>query len=157
MLLAESDSVLENESVYFDVDNNTITFKRDKIAVALTELQARLIFILLTGVTNKRDIIRMVWPDSHVSITDNNYHQLIYQCRALFNRHGIPSHVLKTIPRHGAKFNYAALGEGESPAEVQTIEPKNESKIVSALTRKQIHWTLFLLVMSSFTFYEMIS
>ncbi|HGM5491623.1 TPA: transcriptional regulator [Serratia fonticola] len=157
MLLAESDSVIENESIYFDVDKNTITFKKDKIAITLTELQGRLIFILLTGVTSKRDIIKMVWQDNHISITDNNYHQLIYQCRAMFTRHGIPSHVLKTIPRHGAKFNYSALGDGEDPAEMQASKPKKESKIVSALTRKQIHWTLFLLVMSSFTFYEMIS
>ncbi|MGL5385624.1 MAG: winged helix-turn-helix domain-containing protein [Serratia sp. (in: enterobacteria)] len=157
MLLAESDSVLENESVYFDIDKNTITFKRDKVVITLTELQGRLIFILLTGVTSKRDIIRMVWQDNHVSITDNNYHQLIYQCRALFNRHGIPSHVLKTIPRHGAKFNYSALGDDENPVETTTDEAKKESKLVSALTRKQIHWGLFFLVMSSLTFYEMIS
>lgn len=156
MLLTESDSALENESIHFDIDKNTITFKKDKIAVALTELQARMIFILLTGVTNKRDIIKMVWQDNHIAITDNNYHQLIYQCRALFNRHGIPSHVIKTIPRHGAKFNYAALTDGESSAKIPTTKPKKESVIVSALSRKQIHWTLLVLVMSSFTFYEFI-
>lgn len=157
MLLAESDSVLDNESVYFDIDKNTITFKKDKVVITLTELQGRLVFILLTGVTNKRDIIRMVWQDNHISITDNNYHQLIYQCRAVFNRHGIPSHVLKTIPRHGAKFNYSALDNNQKLIEIPVSKPKKESKIVSALTRKQIHWALLVLVMSSFTFYEMMS
>lgn len=157
MLLAESGSALENENIYFDMDKNTITFKKDEIIIALTELQGRLIFILLNGVTKKRDIIKMVWQDNHISITDNNYHQLIYQCRASFSRHGIPSHVLKTIPRHGAKFNYAALGDDENPVEMLVAKPKKESKIASIITRKQIHWTLLVLVMSSFTFYEIIS
>ncbi|MGF6190041.1 winged helix-turn-helix domain-containing protein [Serratia sp. 2723] len=156
MLLAESESVLENESVYFDIDKNTITFKKDEIVITLTEFQGRLVFLLLTGVTKKRDIIKMVWPDNHTSITDNNYHQLIYQCRALFNRHGIPAHVLKTIPRHGAKFNFAALDKDDNPVEALTEKPKKASKILSIIKRKQIHWTLLILVMSSFTLYEFI-
>lgn len=124
MVLAGSSAAPGNESVYFDINKNTIIFKNENITIALTELQARFIFFLLKGVTKKTDIIRMVWRDNHISITDNNYHQLIHQCRALFIRHGIPSHVLKTIPRHGAKFNYSALGHDRGSVETLAAKPK---------------------------------
>lgn len=157
MLLAESESIFENENIFFDPDKNTITFKKGEIVITFTELQGRLIFLLLTGVTKKRDIIKMVWQDNHMSITDNNYHQLIYQCRALFNRHGIPSHVLKTIPRHGAKFNYSALKNDEPPVETPAVKTKKESRILAVIKRKQTHWTLLVLIMSTFTYFSMAS
>lgn len=157
MLLTENESVLENESIFFDAANNTILFKKGEVVIALTELQSRLIFLLLTGVTKKRDIIKLVWKDNHISITDNNYHQLIYQCRALFNRHGIPSNVLKTIPRHGAKFNYAALDNDEHPTEALAEKTIKHSKALSLIKSKQTHWVLLLLVMGTFTIFEIMN
>lgn len=154
MSLPKNESVLENETLFFDADNNIIMFKENEVVITLTELQSRLIFLLLTGVTKKRDIIQMVWQDNHISITDNNYHQLIYQCRALFTRHGIPSHVLKTIPRHGVKFNYSVLTHDENAAETRSTPNK---VLASLLASRRLHWILLFLAMSAFTFFEIIN
>lgn len=154
MLLTENESVIENENILFDANTNTITFKKDEVVITLTELQSRLIFLLLTGVTKKKDIIKMVWKDNHISIADNNYHQLIYQCRALFNRHGIPSNVLKTIPRHGAKFNYSALNNNEGLAETLSAKSIKQSTIMTIIKSKQAHWILLLLVLACFAVFE---
>lgn len=151
MLMNNNDSKIENDSLFFDADNNTITFKKNEIVITLTELQSRLIFLLLSGVTKKREIIKLVWQDNHISITDNNYHQLVYQCRSLFNRHGIPSFVLKTIPRHGIRFNYSALENNEKIINPPSKKIEGISKIVAVIKSKKAHWTLLLLVMSSFS------
>ena len=103
--------LIENEYVRFDGENNRIQFTGADTGIDLTEQQSRLLWLLLTGTTGKQEIIRYVWSDNHTAITDNNYHQLIYQCRALFRRHGVPDGVIKTLPRHGVKFSYYPLSQ----------------------------------------------
>lgn len=156
MLQNRDDPIIENETVFFDADNNTITFKKSEIIVTLTELQGRLIFILLTGVTKKRDIIKMVWIENHISITDNNYHQLIYQCRALFSRHGIPSHVLKTIPRHGVKFNYSVLNDNKNTPKASSPETTEKPNSMSTLKKRRFYFTFLILLMSLFAIFEIV-
>lgn len=111
MLLTETSALFENDYIILDLDKNIITFKKKDITIPLSALQGRLFLALVQGITKKREIIKRVWEDNHISICDNNYHQLIYQCRLLFSRHGIPGHVLKTLHRHGVKFNFSALDE----------------------------------------------
>ncbi|CAI0932448.1 transcriptional regulator [Serratia quinivorans] len=112
MALAEKKlSLVENDFFALNSKSSTLIIKSENKAIHLTELQRRLFRILLSGVTKKQDVIESVWENNHVTITDNNYHQLIYQCRTLLSRHGIPPEVIKTIPRYGVRFNFSPLEE----------------------------------------------
>jgi DNA-binding winged helix-turn-helix (wHTH) protein len=110
MALAEKKlSLVENDFFALNSKSSILIIKSENKAIHLTELQRRLFRILLSGVTKKQDVIESVWENNHVTITDNNYHQLIYQCRTLLSRHGIPPEVIKTIPRYGVRFNLSPL------------------------------------------------
>jgi DNA-binding winged helix-turn-helix (wHTH) protein len=112
MALAEKKlSLVENDFFALNSKSSILIIKSENKAIHLTELQRRLFRILLSGVTKKQDVIESVWENNHVTITDNNYHQLIYQCRTLLSRHGIPPEVIKTIPRYGVRFNFSPLEE----------------------------------------------
>lgn len=112
MALAEKKlSLVENDFFALNSKSSTLIIKSENKAIHLTELQRRLFRTLLSGVTKKQDVIESVWENNHVTITDNNYHQLIYQCRTLLSRHGIPPEVIKTIPRYGVRFNFSPLEE----------------------------------------------
>jgi DNA-binding winged helix-turn-helix (wHTH) protein len=116
MALAEKKlSLVENDFFALNSKSSILIIKSENKAIHLTELQRRLFRILLSGVTKKQEVIESVWENNHVTITDNNYHQLIYQCRTLLSRHGIPPDVIKTIPRYGVRFNFAPLEETPSP------------------------------------------
>jgi DNA-binding winged helix-turn-helix (wHTH) protein len=112
MALAEKKlSLVENDFFALNSKSSILIIKSENKAIHLTELQRRLFRILLSGVTKKQEVIESVWENNHVTITDNNYHQLIYQCRTLLSRHGIPPEVIKTIPRYGVRFNFTPLEE----------------------------------------------
>ncbi|TFZ48875.1 helix-turn-helix domain-containing protein [Serratia proteamaculans] len=112
MALAEKKlSLVENDFFALNSKSSILIIKSENKTIHLTELQRRLFRILLSGVTKKQEVIESVWENNHVTITDNNYHQLIYQCRTLLSRHGIPPEVIKTIPRYGVRFNFSPLEE----------------------------------------------
>lgn len=115
MALAEKKlSLVENDFFALNSKSSTLIIKAKNESIHLTELQRRLFCILLSGVTKKQEVIESVWENNHVTITDNNYHQLIYQCRTLLSRHGIPPEVIKTIPRYGVRFNCSPLEEAQA-------------------------------------------
>lgn len=115
MALAEKTlSSVENDFFALNSKSSTLIIKAKNESIHLTELQRRLFCILLSGVTRKQEVIESVWENNHITITDNNYHQLIYQCRTLLSRHGIPPEVIKTIPRYGVRFNYSPLEEAQA-------------------------------------------
>lgn len=109
--IALNDSLLENETVILDNSNKTLLFKNEQILIEMTELQRRFICCLLSGIYKKNDIIRAVWFCNHETISDNNYYQMVFQCRSLFSRHGIPAGVIKTIPRFGVMLSFPSYKE----------------------------------------------
>lgn len=152
MALAEKNlSLVENDFFTLNSKNSTLIIKAKNESIHLTELQRRLFCILLSGVTKKQEVIESVWENSHVTITDNNYHQLIYQCRTLLSRHGIPPEVIKTIPRYGVRFNYSPLEEA------QALHPgwftQWREKFVSMLCNRQsLIRNLFILLVVNIVF-----
>lgn len=106
--IALNDTLLENESVILNNNEKTLLFKKENVLIEMTELQRRFMLCLLSGIYKKNDIIRAVWFCNHESISDNNYYQMIFQCRSLLSRHGIPGEVIKTIPRFGVMLSFHA-------------------------------------------------
>lgn len=103
-----SDDIVECDFVILDNFDSNLFFKKENVSIKLTELQRRFILCLLKGIYKKNDIIRAVWFCNHKTISDNNYYQMIFQCRSLLSRHGIPGEVIKTIPRFGVMLSFQA-------------------------------------------------
>lgn len=136
MALAEERlSLVENDFFVLNSKSSTLIIKAKNKSIHLTELQRRLFCILLSGVTKKQEVIESVWENNHVTITDNNYHQLIYQCRTLLSRHGIPPEVIKTIPRYGVRFNFSPLEEVQNPSHGKLSQ--GYEKLASMLRNRQ--------------------
>jgi DNA-binding winged helix-turn-helix (wHTH) protein len=108
--IALNDTLLENDAVILNNNDKTLLFKKEKIIIEMTELQRRFMLCLLSGIYKKNDIIRAVWFCNHETISDNNYYQMIFQCRSLLSRHGIPAEVIKTIPRFGVMLSFQTGG-----------------------------------------------
>lgn len=99
-----------SEGVFIDCNNNTLEIAARKQSIALNESQKRLFVCLLKKVYTKRDIINIVWYENHQRISDNNYHQLTFQLRALLNRNKLPANLLVTVPYYGLKLNEKQWG-----------------------------------------------
>lgn len=100
-----SAETLEFNGVVLDNAKSLIIFKSNDAAIKLTELQRRFMYCLMTGIVSKDEIIRNVWPGNHQVVSDNSYYQMIFQCRTLLSRHGIPADTIKTIPRFGVMLS----------------------------------------------------
>jgi DNA-binding winged helix-turn-helix (wHTH) protein len=88
---------------------NRLSFPAIELSIALNEAQKRLMICLLKNINCKREIIKVVWNDNHQRIRDNNYHQLVFQFRALLQRNGLPANLIVTIPYYGLKLNVPLL------------------------------------------------
>lgn len=147
--IALNDTLMENESVVLDNNNKTLFFKRENIIIEMTELQRRFILCLLSGIYKKNDIIRAVWFCNHETISDNNYHQIIFQCRSLLSRHGIPGQVIKTIPRFGVMLSFQACERvttvGAGSENKKLAESKKGKKGILETINYKIALTLTLL------------
>jgi DNA-binding winged helix-turn-helix (wHTH) protein len=99
---------------------NTLVIHNSGKAIILNEAQKRLLVCLIKNITCKRKIINIVWLENHRRIGDNNYHQLVFQLRALLKQHEIPPHLILTVPYYGIKLNEPLL---------YSIEEKYQSKM----------------------------
>lgn len=107
--LANSNVIPYRDMVTLHCNVNKIYFHATKQSVSLSQAQKRLFFCLLTGINRKRQIINVVWYENHQCITDNNYHQLLFQTRALLQRHDLPTQLITTLPNYGVLLNEEAL------------------------------------------------
>ncbi|MGV3345371.1 transcriptional regulator [Enterobacteriaceae bacterium LUAb1] len=139
MLSEEKSSLLlEIETLQFedifsvDCFLNILTFHKKPITISLNEAQKRLLICLVNKINDKRDIISVVWQENHNRIRDNNYHQLVFQIRALLQRHGLPANLIITVPYYGLKLNDPLLRsfiKREATAEsVLTQKPATDIK-----------------------------
>lgn len=101
---------------------NYLHFPAINLSIALNEAQKRLMICLLNNITCKREIIKVVWNDNHQRIRDNNYHQLVFQFRALLQRNGIPANLIVTVPYYGLKLNEPLLQSFN-----QCVNPEDDS------------------------------
>ena len=97
-------------------DSPAITCKGNQMNInnrifEVTEKHKRLIICLLKGITQKNDIINVVWYEQGGMVSDNNYHQLIHKFRNLLSENNLPKAMLRTIPRHGAMLDLTLLPE----------------------------------------------
>ena len=135
----QCEKILDIDHIHFDniltVDCqlNTLNIPSRRLSIPLSETQKRLLICLLTNINNKREIINIVWYENHQYIRDNNYHQLVFQLRALLQRHQLPGDILITVPYYGLKLNKPLLMKIEAESRHNDF---CESSAVKAVEKK---------------------
>jgi DNA-binding winged helix-turn-helix (wHTH) protein len=108
-----------------DCQVNQLTLHACRRELPLSEAQKRLLVCLIKGINCKRKIINIVWHENHKRISDNNYHQLVFQLRALFKQHQLPGQLALTVPYYGLKLNEPLLKTlGQSQRKDHAVTPK---------------------------------
>ncbi len=99
----------------------------------VTEKHKRLVICLLKGVTQKNEIINIVWYEQAGMVSDNNYHQLIHKFRNLLSENNLPKAMLRTIPRHGAMLDLSLLPEKEESHQSESQQHVKKTSTLAAL------------------------
>ncbi|MTD27378.1 winged helix-turn-helix domain-containing protein [Erwinia sorbitola] len=130
----QCEEILDIEHIEFnslftlDCQMNTLYVPCKSLAIPLSETQKRLLICLKNKINNKRDIINIVWYENHQCVRDNNYHQLVFQLRALLKRNQLPAKIIITVPYYGLKLNEPLMQkiELESLPDQSAIQPVSE-------------------------------
>lgn len=112
---------------------NTLEIPCKKLTISLSETQKRLLICLTKKINNKRDIINIVWYENHQYVRDNNYHQLVFQLRALLQRNQLPAKILITVPYYGLKLNEPLMKTIESEDLNQNIHSGVENEKITSV------------------------
>ena len=93
------------DGIIINCNENKLEIPSRGICIPLNESQKRLLVCLKEKICTKRNIINIVWYENHQRVSDNNYHQLTFQLRALLLRNNLPKNLLITVPYYGLKLN----------------------------------------------------
>jgi DNA-binding winged helix-turn-helix (wHTH) protein len=107
--IIDADLLPCREAFTLDCRINRLTLHARGVTLTLTEPQKRLLVCLVKGINCKRQIINIVWYENHRRISDNNYHQLVFQLRALLKQHQLPAQLILTVPYYGLKLSEPLL------------------------------------------------
>lgn len=94
---------------FIESELNMMVIPATSCVISLNEAQKRLLLCLKNKIERKQDIIRVVWDDPCLRSRDNNYHQLIFQLRKVFQKNGLPDNIILTIPCYGLRINNTVL------------------------------------------------
>lgn len=103
--LLKEDKICFGTSLELHCRKNILFVRTSGEEIPLSESQKRLLVCLFKRINCKRKIINIVWHEIHDRIKDNNYHQLIFQTRAVLARNGFPDNTLITLHYYGVKLN----------------------------------------------------
>lgn len=124
--LLSDETLTYNELFTLQCSVNKLVIHASQQTVTLSEGQKRLLVALLKGINCKREIISLVWYENHQRISDNNYHQLIFQLRALLQRHNVPGDLIVTVPHYGLKLNESLLSVNNLQSDTKAIKQKKK-------------------------------
>lgn len=86
-----------------------VTFVPDKSCLVslehgnihLTPNERRLLELIICGKSKKETILEEIWLKKGTIVSESSYHQLIKMLRRKLQSSGLPSNIIKTIPRYG--------------------------------------------------------
>ncbi|CAI1927314.1 Uncharacterised protein [Serratia quinivorans] len=129
------DNVISWENhLFLECRTNKLFFNNSSQHVMLNENQKRLLTCLFKNINCKRKIINIVWYENHQKISDNNYHQLVFKLRVLFQKNDIASDLIITIPYYGLKLNESITGV-KSCENNEFPGVRAQKKLISMLSR----------------------
>ncbi|EON3356753.1 transcriptional regulator [Yersinia enterocolitica] len=74
------------------------------LVVMLTENNLRFLQLLLSGVTEKEQIINQVWKEQRGAVSESSYYGQLYMLRKAFIQVGLKESLIHTIPRKGVRY-----------------------------------------------------
>ncbi|MFI8416087.1 transcriptional regulator [Serratia sp. NPDC078593] len=117
------------DDVIFTLDNG-VRFLPGKRCVinesgsvaSLSENSYRFLLLLITGETDKQEIINQVWHEQRGSVTDSSYYGQIYILRKAFGLVGLSGDLIKTLPRKGVIY-LGSVAQENVPEEYMNEKP----------------------------------
>ncbi|MCR0999492.1 winged helix-turn-helix domain-containing protein [Serratia rubidaea] len=131
------------------------------VVASLSENSYRFLLLLVTGETDKQEIINQVWHEQRGSVTDSSYYGQIYILRKAFELVGLSGELIKTLPRKGVIYlgkvvqeskpegddNDASIAEDAKLQEPQLQETTatamihyEENKVIPAEKSTTVEW-----------------
>lgn len=111
----------------------------DGSVVILTEKNLRFLQLLLSGVTEKEQIINQVWKEQRGAVSESSYYGQLYMLRKAFLQVGLKESLIHTIPRKGVRYTGSVSqiiinteGEKQMHADPQIIAAPNKDQIAPA-------------------------
>ncbi|MBS0053999.1 hypothetical protein [Yersinia sp. Marseille-Q3913] len=91
------------ETVLFSPAQRCLNGPNGTIAI-LTENNIRFLKLLLSGVTEKEQIINQVWKEQRGAVSESSYYGQLYMLRKAFVQVGLKESLIHTIPRKGVRY-----------------------------------------------------
>ena len=82
-------------------DHEKLLLRNSPLQTTLTSNEGHLLLALIEGVTDKEDLIRRVWGDRGLIVSDSSYYKALHTLRHYLSEVGLDRSVLKTLPRRG--------------------------------------------------------
>lgn len=98
--------------------------------VILTENNIRFLQLLLSGVTEKEQIINQVWREQRGAVSESSYYGQLYMLRKAFVQVGLKESLIHTIPRKGVRYT----GSVEQIAVCNKREQQQNSHNIQSIT-----------------------
>ncbi|WP_143325971.1 winged helix-turn-helix domain-containing protein [Paraburkholderia ribeironis] len=120
----------------FSLDTRTLGNISSGARTFLSRNQARLLELLLEGPRTKEVLMKRIWGDQGVIVSNASYYQLIAQLRRAFEMIGLPRLWVRTIPRYGLEFAIGGmhLGHYGCPHDHEVVDGRLVKKPLSAMT-----------------------
>ncbi|MDN0122214.1 hypothetical protein QVN60_03165 [Yersinia aleksiciae] len=99
----------------------------DGAVAILTENNLRFLQLLLSGVTEKEQIINQVWKEQRGAVSESSYYGQLYMLRKAFVQVGLKESLIHTIPRKGVRYTgtvnpITVCKEAEHPQSSDSIQ-----------------------------------
>lgn len=113
---------MNSQKIYL---SSSVTFEPEKACLSsqtygdihLTPNERRLLELIIRGQCKKETVFEAIWHSQGTIVSEASYHQLIKMLRRKLQHAGLPSSIIKTIPRYGI-----VLEPYELPTEVTDEE-----------------------------------
>ncbi|HEJ7008126.1 TPA: hypothetical protein SMF37_002417 [Serratia marcescens] len=93
-MTTQKENEIEFENTVLFLRKNKIILKDGRKALTLSKNQLLLISCLVRDITEKKEIIKAIWPEAPWESKGNNYNQLVFQTRRSLLRAKFPPDLL---------------------------------------------------------------
>ena len=100
-MLDDRNTSTECTAVKCTYDHDKLLLRCPPLEVTLSSNEGHLLLALIEGATDKEDLIRRVWGDRGLIVSDSSYYKALHTLRHYLSEVGLDRSILKTLPRRG--------------------------------------------------------
>lgn len=109
-------------------DHDKLLLRNPPLQTTLTSNEGHLLLALIEGVTDKEDLIRRVWGERGLIVSDSSYYKALHTLRHYLSEVGLDRSVLKTLPRRGVVL---LLNIEKTSSESRINDPEDKTETLS--------------------------